>query len=144
MLRTLSLAMSNESLAESTGDFNLQCPYDGHRMEKVEVGKFTIDRCGKCGGLWFDMAELQRFIAHQLPAEKVDIGTKRGGEQVHAGKTYKCPRDQSDLILMSDVKQAHIKFHSCTVCGGIMLDAGELKDISEFTVGERVKAFFRM
>ena len=136
--------MATERLAEDTDDFSLACPYDGHRMDKVEVGKFTIDRCGECGGLWFDMAELQRFIAHKLPTEKLDIGAKRGSERAHAGQKYKCPRDHSDLIVMADVKQAHIKYHSCTVCGGIMLDAGELRDITEFTLREKVKAFFKM
>ncbi len=136
--------MPSDRLDESTDDFSLTCPYDGQRMEKVEAGTFTIDRCASCGGLWFDMAELQRFIAHGLPADEVDTSPRRTGERAHAGAKYKCPRDHSDLILMTDARQAHVKFHSCTVCGGIMLDAGELKDLSELTLKERVKAFFNM
>ena len=39
-------------------------------------------------------------------------------------------------------KQPHIQELACTVCGGVLLDAGELKDLSEFTLGERVKGLF--
>jgi Zn-finger nucleic acid-binding protein len=31
----------------------------------------------------------------------------------------------------------------CRTCGGVLLDAGELKDLSEFTLAERLKGFFR-
>jgi Zn-finger nucleic acid-binding protein len=53
-----------------------------------------------------------------------------------------CPRDRSPLINIVDLKQEHIEQNACTVCGGILLDAGELRDLSEFTLSERVKAVF--
>ena len=136
--------MAHDQPVEPSQDFSLQCPYDGRRMDKVEVGAFAIDRCPTCAGIWFDMAELQRFIAHRFPAAKIDSGPPRAGKHDHTGKTYACPRDKSQLILISDLNQPHIRYHACTVCGGIMLDAGELSDISEFTLAEKVKAFFRL
>ena len=51
--------------------FVLKCPLDEHDMESVKARNFTIDRCTRCGALWFDMAELQRIIAHGLPAVPV-------------------------------------------------------------------------
>ena len=37
-----------------------------------------------------------------------------------------------------DLKQEHVEEKTCTVCGCILLDAGELRDLSEFTLREKL------
>ncbi|MBS0195377.1 MAG: zf-TFIIB domain-containing protein [Planctomycetes bacterium] len=136
--------MSSEPPIGFESDFTLACPYDGQPMEKVQLGKVTIDRCTKCKGVWLDMNEIHQIVAQGLPADQIDMSGPLRATWVPGDRKPKCPRDHSQMIPVSDRRQAHIKYDACTVCGGIMLDAGELKDMTEFSLTERVKAFFRM
>lgn len=126
-------------------DPRLRCPKDAQLMEKITVGDFEIDRCAGCGAIWFDSLELDKVLAGEHAADLVkdlDIGVQgRRSTGMPLGGVV-CPRDKSHLITMTDPKQPHIQEQACTVCGGVLLDAGELKDLSEFTLGERVKGVF--
>jgi Zn-finger nucleic acid-binding protein len=45
---------------------------------------------------------------------------------------------------MSHVKhpaQKHVGFERCPQCQGAFFDAGELEDLRDFTLGERIRAF---
>lgn len=55
-----------------------------------------------------------------------------------------CPRDQSLLTEVADAKQMHVLIMICSECGGKLLDAGELIDLAQFTVGERIKAALKL
>lgn len=126
-------------------DPRLRCPKDSTYMEKVTVGGIEIDRCAGCGALWFDALELDKVLsgAHAKDMVQVlDIGSKGRVSGGRALGGVVCPRDRSPLITVVDPKQSHIEESACTVCGGVLLDAGELKDLSEFTLGERVKGLF--
>ena len=37
----------------------MQCPKCAQAMEKVKFQDVEIDRCINCGGMWFDMLELE-------------------------------------------------------------------------------------
>lgn len=120
----------------------IACPKCRRKAELVQVGGVTIDRCTACGGLWLDALELERVLATRGAARKADpkapeieAATGRSGASI-------CPRDGSMLIHMVDQRQTHIRYESCTVCGGVFLDAGELRDLSEFTLGERLRSIF--
>lgn len=140
-------------------DLRLRCPKDATIMEKIEVGTVTIDRCGKCGAMWFDALELQKVLAfndaskavgnsvgknaEHAPVCSIDPEEKRMHSTGRALAGMVCPRDRSMLIDIVDQQQPHIHEKSCTVCGGILLDAGELQDLSEFTLKERIKGLFK-
>lgn len=114
-------------------------------MEKVKVGNFTIDRCTACRAIWFDVKELRMVAADPKIAKQVD-GKGAAGRQrnVKASAGTLCPRDCGRLIDMVDPKQPHVSFLGCSTCGGILLDAGELTDLADFSLGERLKSFFRV
>ncbi len=106
----------------------------------VEV---TVDRCAFCGSLWLDKHELESLLSMKA-AKKVDVGpfdsnrqNPRGSEAV-GGLT--CPRDASILVEVEHEQQKHVLICVCTECGGKLLDAGELLDLAEFTVVERIRA----
>ncbi len=125
------------------GDPRLRCPKDSTYMEKVMVGSIEIDRCASCGAMWFDALELEKILeAKDAKAfvKRIDIGAIGRAPGVRALGTIVCPRDRSPLIRLQDMKQSHIEELGCTVCGGVLLDKGELKDLSEFTLKERVRA----
>lgn len=110
-------------------------------MAKIAVGEINIDRCTSCGGLWLDALEKEKLLATRGAAQAVDT-VPAPAIPPHPSGLMLCPRDRSMLIRLVDQRQPHVRFESCTVCGGTFLDAGELKDLSEFTLAERLKAMF--
>lgn len=125
-------------------DARLNCPRDGNTMEKVRVAGVTVDRCYRCGSMWFDGAELERVLAEASAVRRVD---SRLDDDLARGFTVgavRCPRDKSPLMIVPDDVQSHIHVDLCRTCGGVLLDAGELKDLSQMTLRERLSAVFRL
>lgn len=114
-------------------------------MERLRVpasgaSGFTIDRCAACGSIWFDANELSKVLTHKHVVPELDTGklVQRDQMAVALGGLV-CPRDKSPLIKTTDVQQRHIEMDSCGVCGGVLLDAGELSDLSVHTLGEKIR-----
>jgi hypothetical protein len=66
----------------------------------------------------------------ELDAQRTDCNT---------GK-MKCPRCGSE---MNEVTVEHVKLDSCTGCGGIFLDKGELEILTHANAGGLCQRFFR-
>lgn len=119
----------------------IDCPKCGKPMKPATLGETTIDRCTACAGIWLDALEKDRLLESHLAAQ-ADIPPRDSGRA--AANTSKtrilCPRDHSTMIHMVDARQPHIGFESCTVCGGIYFDSGELADLSELTLRERLRS----
>lgn len=109
-------------------------------MRAVKAGEIAVDRCESCRGLWFDTLELDRVAKDRQAVAAVDSTDARPNPKRPAA--MHCPRDKSRLITMHALGQPHIAYESCKVCGGAFLDAGELKDLSEITILERLKRVF--
>jgi Zn-finger nucleic acid-binding protein len=132
--------------ADRLGD-RIRCPKDGTIMERVSVpgptGTVTVDRCAGCGGLWFDPLELGHTLASKGQPSSLDTGAlEERPHNVKLGQNLGgmvCPRDGSPLAKTRHLQQQHVVLDQCPTCGGVLLDAGELKDISEFTIGEKIK-----
>lgn len=128
--------------------FALLCPKDGTPMKKVPAGdgalRVNVDKCTACGAFWFDATELQRVLAQPKAADGLDA-TK--GHYRHKDKAEPkdacCPRDGARLIEVVDKKQPHVHMLTCTVCGGVLLDPGEVRDLAHFNGIERLKGFFK-
>ena len=129
-----------DDLSPSAGP--IECPRCASPMRAHTVGSVSVDRCQSCGGLWLDVLEKDRLLESGDAAGKADNVPPRQAN-APSDRKLKCPRDRSTLISMTARPQSHITFDSCTVCGGTFFDAGELKDLSEFTLRERLRAMFR-
>jgi len=140
------MAINPHAVPNKPGDDRLRCPKDGTLMEKLTIGgakKLLVEHCARCGCMWFDPYELAETLQRQNAVEEIDYGiAKKYDQDVHNPLPKHCPRDQAELIALPDPRQPHVVIDVCRQCGGVLLDAGELKDLSEFTVGERLKAFF--
>lgn len=120
----------------------ISCPKDQEPMSRITLGSVAIDRCPTCGGVWLDQGELEgikrAMLDHGETLDELDdLGTS---EPEARPQPLACPRDHSHLSIHRDPKQTHIEFDSCTKCGGLFFDAGELSDLTEFTLGERLKS----
>jgi len=123
-------------------DLVLLCPHDGYRMEKEKVGGVTIDRCANCGSLWLDALELDRLLASKDAVKRADLGPYGRKLNRSALGDRCCPRDKSELLPMGDVRQPHVRYFGCSICGGMCLDGGDLTDLSELSVRERLRGLF--
>jgi Zn-finger nucleic acid-binding protein len=118
-------------------------------MDRLELGPFCIDRCPFCGGLWLDAAELDKVLALNKSAaanhlvDRLDAGKLIAGGKTATRTMRQCPRDQSALAATQSPTQSHVVFDRCPACLGLFLDAGELKDLAEHTLAEKLMGFFK-
>lgn len=123
-------------------DPRLRCPKDGTIMERVSAGSVEIDRCFACGAIWFDANELAKVLSDKKSVARLDAGGDPNAPGGFAPGGRVCPRDKSPLATVPHTTQTHIQVDLCRTCRGVLLDAGELKDMSEFSLRERLAAFF--
>lgn len=119
----------------------IECPKCHSPMQHVRVGETEIERCARCGGIWLDVFEKDAVLANSSLVSQADPNDAR--PHTASPKAMSCPRDHWQLIHMVDQRQPHVKFEACKSCGGIFLDAGELTDLSEYTIVERLKSAFK-
>jgi Zn-finger nucleic acid-binding protein len=102
-----------------------------------------VDRCGACGGVWFDRDELDTYLnakpkgleAPKLAAEKAaELDAKRG----------ECPRCAVALDARPARSNPHITVDACAKCDGVWVDGAELSDAGGegLPFNERLKAMF--
>jgi Zn-finger nucleic acid-binding protein len=114
----------------------MKCPKCHGEFEKVSLSSIEVDRCENCRGLWFDMLEKEDLVKIK-GSESIDIGNEQAGARYREMRDIDCPSCGVAMIPMIDKDQFHIKYESCPSCYGTFFDAGEFKDLKEFTVLER-------
>ncbi len=113
-------------------------------MEKFTYEGYHVDRCLACGCMWFDHEELERVRKDSDAAIAIDGTTKVKHRRSELLKgPLACPRDKSQLVLREHVEQPHVDIDQCPSCRGILLDPGELRDLSDLTLAERVRRAWR-
>jgi Zn-finger nucleic acid-binding protein len=104
-------------------------------MEPVRFEHIEVDRCVRCGGLWFDHLEKEE-LKERPGSEAIDSGpTWRAAIHNEQGKVY-CPRDGMLMLVMVDPGQPEFRVESCPVCHGTFFDAGEFTDWKQQKIGE--------
>lgn len=115
----------------------MECPKCNGTMSPHTTEAGSVERCGDCGGLWFDRLEDK---AQRDFASSIDTGDAGRGARFNTVDRISCPRcANTPLIRMVDNDQPHIWFEACSSCNGRFFDAGEFKDLSERTLSD----FFR-
>lgn len=111
-------------------------------MDHIECGLIEIDRCPRCGGIWLDHGELTK-LRRSGAARAADVGVAKAATRLrHVVGALRCPRDQRPLEHAADIEQQHVSVEHCFQCRGIFLDAGELRDLSELTIGEWMRGLW--
>jgi len=119
----------------------IDCPKCRARMGRETVEGVEIDRCPDCGGLWLDALEKEKLVVTASAVRAADPAAGPDRHEVMDGvQRIRCPRDHSTMIHVVDPEQPHVGFESCTVCGGVHLDAGELRDLADLSLLERLRS----
>ena len=107
-------------------------------MEKVNSEEFSALKCVGCSGIWFQDGshELAKSIEG---VSNIDKNTTNSQAAYNEMRDIDCPECSKKMIKMIDRGQYHIQFEACTYCNGVYFDAGEFKDLTEFTLMERIK-----
>jgi Zn-finger nucleic acid-binding protein len=123
-------------------DPTINCPKCNAPMRQLKAGDITVDRCESCFGLWLDQGERLKLLKDKSLVAGVDVGDKEVGAASDEITEINCPRCGEAMRHITDRAQKHIGFEFCRECKGSFLDAGELRDLSEFSLSERIKAMF--
>jgi len=107
-------------------------------MKEIDTQDFAALKCTGCEGIWF------RGGSHEWARTiegAADYDTESGPDQkaLNEIRDIECPECQQKMIKMIDREQLHIEFEACTYCNGVFFDAGEFKDLTDFSLFERLK-----
>ena len=119
----------------------LECPKCQGSLEAIIYSEIEVDRCTNCQGIWFDSQEAQT-LKKIIGAESIDIGNPETGKKFDEIETINCPKCQTKMTKMVDLKQSHIRYEKCPVCYGVWFDAGEFKDYKEENISDIFKSIF--
>jgi PAT family beta-lactamase induction signal transducer AmpG len=117
----------------------IRCPKCRTDMEQVNHEGVEIDRCRDCKGIWFDADEIEA-LSNKKAAAELDIGNIETGKALDSIRDYDCPRCGEVMEHTADARQPHIAFETCSACKGSFLDAGELRDLANLSVGEFMRS----
>lgn len=96
----------------------LCCPRDRTELTPFRIGEVSVDTCGRCSGVWLDAGELAR-VAHDEEMEQL---VRASVDAVPSA--FACPRCAG---VCRAAKLEGVEMDSCAACGGIWVDAGELR-----------------
>jgi uncharacterized protein len=113
----------------------MECPKCQAHMEVVRFEGTDVDRCVRCGGLWFDRSEAEE-LRGRAGSEVIDSGPAwQAPMHNEQGKVF-CPVDGTLMVRMVDPAYPQFWLESCPKCQGNFFDAGEFTDFKERELGE--------
>ena len=106
----------------------MDCPGCHVEMAELEAEDQVIRTCDGCGGLWLNVADLNRILLHHNMPGLESLGGKVNPEAL----TGQCSDCLVDLVSVAggDKHQA-LKYDTCESCGGIFLEAA-FEDAPDF------------
>jgi Zn-finger nucleic acid-binding protein len=121
----------------------MDCP----RCAEVELTEIpredsAILRCGECGGLWVDVADLNKILLHaNLPALSA-LGGMVNTDEI-AGM---CPACNVDLVAVEGGEKRSLHYDTCESCGGLWIEGEDDEPPAELDwngATKQIVGFFR-
>ncbi len=108
------------------------CPNCKAEMVEKDFGGVKVDICENgCHGIWFDNFEIEKLDEHsEGKGEELKKILEQSTKPVPRQRKLECPYCN---IKMAEhrYRMGQIYIDECYGCGGIFLDAGELKEIRD-------------
>ena len=118
----------------------MECPDCGVEMVDLQgEDDQTLRKCGECGGLWADVADLNRtLLHHNLPGLE-----SLGGKVDDTQDVGQCPECLVDLVrVQGGDKSTPMYYDTCESCGGIFLES-DFQDVTTYANAEKeIVGFF--
>ena len=111
----------------------------GTLIRKI-VNGVEIEQCNSCGGIWFDLGELDWLL--EVPQLQLD-DQESGEHKILDNKRSSCP-NCGGVGKMIQLSRIDSDFHidACPTCSGRWLDGGELKALREAERQNQLRGFF--
>jgi len=113
-------------------EVKMNCPVCDGNMIVQDFGGVKVDVCEKCNGIWFDWMELRRL--DELTEGCGDALQKALDADLKDGKSrgpIECPKCGIKMKKHAYRFNNDVEIDECYACGGIFLDAGEIRLIRE-------------
>ena len=105
----------------------MDCPRCSVEISEITRGESSLHRCAECGGLWVDVADLNKILLHaNLPALTA-LGGFVNADEI-AGM---CPACQVDLVMVEGGEKRSVTYDTCESCGGSWFDGPDEDEIPE-------------
>jgi Zn-finger nucleic acid-binding protein len=117
----------------------MECPKCDARLAPVQVDEIQVDRCVRCGGIWFDGGEHE--AVRQVPgaAPAIDTGPAWQASMHNRQERSYCPRDGTLMIRVAVPDEPTILVERCPRCDGSFFDAGEFSELKDRALSEMVR-----
>jgi Zn-finger nucleic acid-binding protein len=120
----------------------MDCPRCSVEVAELSHEKGALQRCSECGGLWIDVADLNKMLLHaNLPALSA-LGGWVNADEI-AGM---CPSCQVDLVVVEGGEKRSLHYDTCEACGGIWIEGPDDEVPESITWDEatgQIVGFFR-
>jgi uncharacterized protein len=120
----------------------MKCPKCTGDAKEIQVGGITLDRCGRCHGIWFDRRELDRVLDKLRAGEAPPPSSRSPLSEKLDSVLASCPRCSKSLERTESLAVNGLFYDGCPGCGGAWLDGGELDEIASDPEASAVAAFF--
>ena len=101
----------------------MDCPRCSVEMSEIAREDGALQRCADCGGLWVDVADLNKILLHaNLPALSSIPGWVNADEI-----SGMCPACNVDLVVVEGGEKKAEAYDTCESCGGVWID-GEAEE----------------
>ncbi len=125
----------------------MKCPRTGSYLTSVKVGGIAVQISEKCGGVFFDNLELEKFKngtelrGNALVKHLKQFSLKLPNEK----QRINCPKCAGTVMMRRFYSPLKIiETDECPSCAGIWLDTGELKKIQDNALSGAELARLRM
>lgn len=121
----------------------MNCPKCLGHMATVAFRDIYVDHCPQCGGLFFDVTELERLLGMH-GAESIDTSSVPVNDELDQTAQIYCPRClqrgmRVRMVTLVDADQPDVRFERCPDCAGSWLDAGEFNQLKNHAMAEFIK-----
>lgn len=118
----------------------MDCPGCSVEMAELQGDESALRKCSDCGGLWINVADLNRVLLHNnLPGLE-----SLGGRMDTDALTGQCPDCHVDLIkVQGGARQHPLCYETCESCGGTFLES-EFKNVTDSKIAsQEIVGFFQ-
>jgi Zn-finger nucleic acid-binding protein len=105
----------------------MDCPRCSVEMTELVSDDSVIQRCSDCGGVWADVADVNRFLLHANLQALSSLGGRINPDEI-AGQ---CPACHVDLVAVEGGERRAMSYDTCESCGGIWVEGPEEGEIPE-------------
>ncbi len=111
-----------------------KCPICNVELKKVTIGGvLVLDECPECHGIFFDHLELRKLDEEHEFADDPELQRLLSYSRADDKRDFQltCPACGSKMVRRRYNIRSDVFIDECYNCGGIWLDAGELRAVRE-------------